>query len=161
VLDIDLPGNLGGIELIRVVHHNSPHTHFVILTNSVEPVAIHETLRAGALGYLLKTVSIDELAQAIRAAHHGLPALSPQVTQVLIGQASPSREHLLRLTARERDVLDLMARGLNNQQIAAELHISLSTVQFHVSNILDKLDVHNRTEAATFALRHHLASGNA
>jgi two-component system, NarL family, response regulator LiaR len=80
---------------------------------------------------------------------------------VLIDQASPSIKHLHRLTAREREVLDLTALGQNNQQIAAELHISLSTVQFHVSNILDKLDVHNRTEVAAFALRHHLASGNA
>lgn len=156
IADIDLPGTTGTIELIKIVRRVSPATRFIVLTNSIQPPIIQEVLHEGVIGYVLKSASPDELAQAIRAVHRGIPALSAEVTQVLIDQsASPSRA-LHHLTSREQQVLQLMARGWNNQQIAIELNISLSTVQFHIGNIFSKLQVRNRTEAAAFALRHQL-----
>ena len=128
----------------------------VILTNILEEIIIHDALRQGVSGYLLKNSSAEELVHAIRSAYQGIPTLSPEVTQVLIHNVTiPNGFHL---TSREYQVLDLLAQGWNNHDIAKELSISLSTVQFHVSNIFNKLEVHNRIEAATFAVRHNLAA---
>ncbi len=124
--------------------------------NLLDPAIIHDALSAGVLSYLLKYSSADELIHAIKSAYRGIPALSPEITKVLIEEVSnPIAYHL---TSREQEVLELLSRGLNNNEIANQLTISLSTVQFHVSNILNKLGVHNRIEAATFAVRHKLAS---
>jgi two-component system, NarL family, response regulator LiaR len=149
-----------GIELLRFVRRRHPFIHAIVLTNMMEAGAIHEALHEGATGYLLKTISVEELIQAIRAAHHGVPTLSHEVTQLLIQQTLSPAELMHHLTPREQEVLRLMARGWNNQQIASTLNITLSTVQFHVSKILAKLDVHNRTEAATFALRHQFGASS-
>ena len=155
-IDIDLPGPISGLEVIRRLQRKSPHTHILILTNLLDNAIITEALRGGVVSYLLKNSSIDELVHAVRAAHHGISTLSPEVTQVLVQEMStPIGYHL---TAREMDVLEHLSQGLNNNEIAEKLSVSLSTVQFHVSNILNKLGVHNRIEAATFAVRHKLAS---
>ena len=155
-VDIDLPGAVSGLELIRRLHHLSRQTRIIILTNILDHGIIHDALREGVISYLLKNSSNEELIRAVRYTYQGIPALSPEVTQILVQEAAaPSRSHL---TSREQDVLELLARGQNNQEIAAQLSISLSTVQFHVSNILNKLGVHNRIEAATFAVRHNLVS---
>jgi two-component system, NarL family, response regulator LiaR len=153
-IDIDLPGAIGGLEVIRRLHHQSRHARILILTNILDPAMIHDALRDGVLSYLLKNSSTDELVRAVRYTYKGIPALSPEVTQILVEEATAPRASPL--TSREQDVLALLANGLNNQQIADQLAISLSTVQFHVSNILNKLGVHNRLEAATFAVRHNL-----
>lgn len=153
-LDIDLPDPISGMEAIRMLRSKSPQVRIVILTNVLEETIINDALREGVVGYLLKNSSADELVHAIRAAHQGIPTLSPEVTQVLIREVTtPNGYHL---TPREHEVLERIARGLSNHEIAKELNISLSTVQFHVSNIFEKLDVHNRIEAATFAVRHNL-----
>lgn len=157
VLEVELPGEPDAIGLMSLVRARNPQARFVVLTNSLYPGTIHGALRAGALAYLLKTTTIDELAQAIRAAYHGRPSLSPEATQALVQQAAAPARLASSLTTREQQVLELMSKGWNNQRIAAHLNITLSTVQFHVGNILAKLEVHNRTEAAAFALRHHLA----
>jgi DNA-binding NarL/FixJ family response regulator len=153
VLDVDLPGPSGGLEAIAAIRRAAPYARLVVLTNLQDPGTIHSALRMGATGYLLKNVSVEELADAIRAAYRGVPALSSEVTGVLVKRAMLPEQLPASLTSREQQVLDLMSRGLNNQQIASQLSISQSTVQFHVSNILAKLGAHNRTEAATFALR--------
>ena len=109
------------------------------------------------LSYLLKTISVDDLINAMRSAYQGMPTLSPEVTRLVVRELSNPFQDGHNLTSREREVLELIVRGLSNQEIAKELSVSLSTVQFHVSNILDKLGVHNRIEATAFAIRHRLA----
>jgi two-component system, NarL family, response regulator LiaR len=153
VIDIDFPGHISGLEVLRSLRRRSANTRIVVLTNLLEDRVVHDALRDGAISYLLKNISPDELAQAIRAAHQGKPTLSPEVMHMLIHElAAPAPiEH--HLTGREYEVLDLIAQGRSNNEIATELSISLSTVQFHVSNILTKLKLHNRTEAAAFAVR--------
>jgi DNA-binding NarL/FixJ family response regulator len=154
-IDIDLPDPVSGMEVIRMIRSRSPQIRIVILTNVLEETIIHKTLQEGVTSYLLKNSSADELVRAIRAAYQGIPTLSPEVTQMVIHElTTPNGYHL---TPREHEVLERIARGLNNHEIAKELNISLSTVQFHTSNIFEKLDVHNRIEAATFAVRHNLA----
>ncbi len=154
IIDVEMPGPTSGPEIIAAIRQASPYTKVVVLTNLVDAATIQAALRAGAMSYMLKNISGEELARAIRAARQGMPMLSPEVTLTMIQQAT-APAHLMRsLTAREQEVLELMARGWNNRRIASDLNISLSTVQYHVSNILSKLDVHNRTEAAAFAFRH-------
>ncbi len=130
----------------------------IALTSFKEGDLIQNALEAGAIGYLLKGISADELAQAIRAAHAGRSTLSPEVTQALAHAASQPPAPGSDLTERERAVLALMVEGLNNTQIAAKLTISTATVKFHVSNILSKLGVSSRTEAVTLAMRNRLVT---
>lgn len=124
---------------------------------------IKRVLEAGALGYLLKNVTADELANAIYAAHVGRPTLAVEATQLLIRQtrqpqlAQPGSD----LTPREHDVLALMVEGLNNSTIAERLIVSRSTVKFHVSNVLSKLQVSSRMQAITYAITHKLVSTQA
>lgn len=155
MIDIDLPGQISGLEVIRRLHHRSHRARIIVLTNIFDYAIVHDALREGVISYLLKDSSADELIRALRFTYQGISILSPRVTQTLIQEVTaPGGSHL---TSREQDVLELLSRGLNNHQIAQHLSISLSTVQFHVSNILSKLGVHNRIEAATFAVRHKLA----
>jgi NarL family two-component system response regulator LiaR len=130
----------------------------IALTSFKEGELIKNALKAGAIGYLLKDVSADELAQAIRGAHAGRSTLSPEAAQVLVHAASQPPAPGFDLTERERGVLALMVEGLNNTQIADKLSISSSTVKSHVSNILSKLAVASRTEAVTLALRNRLVT---
>jgi NarL family two-component system response regulator LiaR len=117
---------------------------------------VKNALEAGAIGYLLKDISADELVRAIRAAHAGRATLSSEAAQALVEAASQPSVPGLDLTEREREVLALMIEGLNNTQIAGKLSVSPSTIKSHVSNILSKLGVASRTEAVTFALRNRL-----
>jgi NarL family two-component system response regulator LiaR len=113
-------------------------------------------MRAGAIGYLLKNVTADELANAIRAAHAGRPTLAPEAAQALIHATRRADEPHYNLTEREKEVLALMIEGLNNPEIAERLVVSKSTVKFHVSSILGKLCVTSRTEAVALALKNNL-----
>ncbi len=115
-------------------------------------------MAAGAIGYLLKNVSADDLVNAIRAAHAGRPTLAPEATRALIHSATHIKTQPLGhdLTERERDVLELMVTGMNNSEIAEQLVVSRSTVKYHVSNILSKLQASSRTEAVAYALQQHL-----
>jgi two-component system, NarL family, response regulator LiaR len=117
---------------------------------------VQNVLRAGAVGYLMKTVSARELAVAIRAAKEGKMTLSPEAAQALVHASQQAQEPDL-LTEREQEVLKLMVDGLNNAEIAQRLMVSLSTVKYHISNILSKLGVDNRVSAVTLARQKKLA----
>lgn len=159
VSDADLPGTLSSLDLIRSLRKLHPSARVLLLTDLYEPALIQQVISEGAAGYLLNTITIEELVRAIRAAHDDAPIVSPEITQTLGAPMGPPVDLLHHLTGREQQVLRLLARGWNNQKIAAELNISLSTVQFHTGNIFSKLQVHNRTEAAAFALRHEPGAG--
>src|SRR3972149_9546532 len=140
------------------IRQQFPQVQVIALTSFNERELIKSALEAGAIGYLLKDVTADELARAIRAAHAGRATLSPDVAQVIVHVASQPPKPGLDLTEREREVLTLMVEGLNNTQIAGRLTVSPSTIKSHVSNILTKLGVASRTEAVTLALRHGLVT---
>ena len=157
LIDMVMPG-MGGEAATRAIRKTYPQVQVIVLTSFKEGALIKNALEAGAIGYLLKDVSADELARAIRAAHAGRATLSPDVAQVIVQDASQPPAPGLDLTERERVVLALMVEGLNNTQIAGRLTVSPSTVKSHVSNILSKLGVSSRTEAVTLALRHGLVT---
>jgi NarL family two-component system response regulator LiaR len=154
LMDMIMP-EMDGATATRLIRQSNPQVQVIVLTSFKEDELIHGALEAGAIGYLLKNVSADELVRAIRAAKTGRPTLSPEATQALIHPSSDSalgRD----LTSREREVLELMAKGLNNSQIAERLIVSRSTIRFHVSNVLSKLNASSRTEAVAVAIQNNL-----
>jgi len=157
LMDMVMPG-MDGASATRAIHQQFPAVQVLALTSFKEGELIKNALEAGAIGYLLKDVSAEELARAIRAAASGRATLSPEAAQALVETANQPPEPGLDLTEREREVLTLMIEGLNNTQIAGRLSVSPSTIKSHVSNILSKLGVASRTEAVTLALRHKLAA---
>jgi two-component system, NarL family, response regulator LiaR len=155
LMDLMMP-DMDGATATRLIRQQFPKVQVVVLTSFKEQEVIQNALHAGAIGYLLKDVSADELALAIRAAHSGRATLSPEATQALVNAANQPPLPGQDLTERERDVLALMVEGLNNTQIAGRLVVSPSTIKTHVSHILSKLGVASRTEAVALALRHRL-----
>jgi len=155
LMDMVMP-DMDGATATRKIRKQSPGIQVLALTSFKEGILVQSALQAGAIGYLLKDVSADELAQAIRAAHAGRSTLSPEAAQALVLATSQPPAPGLDLTEREREVLALLIEGLNNTQIAAKLNVSPSTVKSHVSNILSKLGVASRTEAVTLALRNRI-----
>src|SRR5512133_2426189 len=145
-----------GPEAIRQIRQQHPDIRILALSSFKEGQLIKDALEAGAIGYLLKDVTADQLAAAIRDAYHGRATLSPEATQSLVEITNRPAGLDCSLTERERVVLALMVEGLNNTQIAAKLVVSPSTVKSHVSAILSKLGVASRTEAVTLALRQGL-----
>jgi NarL family two-component system response regulator LiaR len=157
LMDMVMP-DMDGAATTRLIRKQSPQIQVLALTSFKEEILVQSALQAGAIGYLLKDVSADELAQAIRAAHAGRSTLSPEAAQALVHATSQPAGPGISLTDRELEVLSRMVEGLNNTQIAALLNISPSTVKSHVSNILAKLGVASRTEAVTLALRNQLVT---
>jgi len=157
LMDMSLPG-MDGATATHVIRQQFPQIQVIALTSFKEGKIIKNALEAGAIGYLLKDVSADDLVRAIRAANAGRATLSPEVAQALVETANQPSAPGLDLTEREREVLALMVEGLNNTQIAGRLTVSSSTIKSHVSNILSKLGVASRTEAVTLALRNHIVS---
>ena len=154
LMDLVMPG-MDGVEATRQVKDISPRTQIIILTSFPEDEHIFPALQAGAISYLLKDVKAAELVEAIRKASNGEATLHPRIASRLIKQFSdkePDRSNLFtELTEREVEVLTLIARGFTNQKIADELVISIGTVKGHVSNILSKLHLADRTQAAVYA----------
>jgi two-component system, NarL family, response regulator LiaR len=155
LMDMVMPG-VDGATATRRIRERFPTVQIIALTSYKEEELIQSALEAGAIGYLLKDVSADELAHAIRAAHAGHATLSPAAVQALVHAAAQPPPPGHDLTPRERDVLALMIEGLNNTEIARQLVVSPSTIKSHVSHILAKLNVSSRTEAAALAVRHRL-----
>jgi len=156
LMDMFLPG-IDGATATRSIRQKFPQVQVIVLTSFKEGKLIKTALEAGAIGYLLKDVSADDLIRAIRSAHAGRATLSPEVAQTLVETTNLPPVPGLDLTEREREVLTLMIEGLNNTQIAGRLTVSPSTIKSHVSNILAKLGVASRTEAVTLALRSGIA----
>lgn len=155
LMDLVLPG-MDGVAATRAIRREFPTVQVIALTSFNEEGLVQKALRAGAIGYLLKDVTADELAQAIRAAREGRGTLSPEVARALIHASSRPAALGHDLTTREWAVLALMVRGLSNTEIAEELIVSPSTIKSHVSHILAKLGVAGRTEAVALAVRQNL-----
>jgi DNA-binding NarL/FixJ family response regulator len=163
LLDVRMPTS-GGIEACAAIREVVPSAKIVMLTTSDEEADLYHAIKAGANGYLLKEISIDEVATGIRAVHEGHSLISPSMASKLLTEFASmikkgderQRVPLPRLTDRELQVLKLVARGLNNREIARQLYISENTVKNHVRNILEKLQLHSRMEAVFYALREKL-----
>jgi len=155
LMDLKLP-DMDGIAATREIRQAHPDIQVIAVTSSYSDELVAEALRAGAVGYLLKDVGVTGLGDAIRAAMDGRPTLAPEATQALVRQATAPVVPGGALTDREREVLALMVKGMSNAQIAEQLVLSRSTVNFHVSNVLGKLDAATRTAAVSIALRRGL-----
>lgn len=158
VMDLVMP-EMDGVETTRRVKAISPSTHVIVLTSFADDDKVFPAIKAGAISYLLKDVSPLELARAVRAARRGEAVLHPEVAAKLMQEFSsprPAEQQAESLTEREMDVLRLIARGHSNREIADALVISEKTVKTHVSNILSKLHLADRTQAAIYALRQRL-----
>jgi NarL family two-component system response regulator LiaR len=155
LMDLVMP-EMDGATATRAIRQQFPRIEVIALTSFREHDLVQSVLQAGAIGYLLKNVTADELASAVRAAYAGRPTLAPEITEALMytiaHPAAPTHD----LTAREREVLALLVKGLSNSEIAKHLIVSQSTVKFYVSNILAKLHVTGRVEAVAMAVEQHL-----
>ena len=161
LLDVRMPRRTG-VEACRAIKEAVPSAKIIMLTVSDEEADLYESVKNGASGYLLKDSSIEEVAQAVRVVNEGQSLISPSMAVKLIDEfkqmSKPEREQgpALKLTERELEVLRLVAKGLNNREVAKELFISENTVKNHVRNILEKLHLHSRVEAAVYAHQQHL-----
>jgi len=156
LMDLVMPG-MDGATATGLIREACPQIQVIALTSFKEQELVEGALQAGAIGYLLKDITADALADAIRSAADGKPTLASEAAQVLIQAArAPAEKPGFDLTNREREVLALMVEGLNNNQIAERLVVSVSTAKFHVSSILSKLGAASRTEAVALALQNKL-----
>ena len=155
LMDLVMP-NMDGAQATAIIRERHPEIQVIALTSFKEEDLVQRAITAGAIGYLLKNVSADELADAIRAAKAGKPTLSPEAAQALMHAAMKPKALGFDLTPRELEVLALLVEGLSNPDIAEHLVVSRSTVKFHVSSILSKLGASSRTEAVSLALQHQL-----
>lgn len=162
LMDLVMPG-MDGVQATRELTQAFPETKVIVLTSFSEQDRVVPAIRAGAAGYLLKDVAPDVLVEAIRAVHRGEARLHPRVAEALMVQVGQRKDAgdgpgPTPLTPRELEVLTLVTHGRSNKEIAAELCITETTVKSHVSNILSKLGVQDRTQAAVYALKHGLVA---
>ena len=163
LMDVRMPKR-GGIDACTAIKDAVPSSKIIMLTISDEEVDLYDAIKAGAMGYLLKEISIEEVASAIRAVHGGQSLISPSMASKLLNEFASmikrgdERQQVPapRLTDREMEVLRLVAKGLNNRDIAKQLFISENTVKNHIRNILEKLQLHSRMEAVVYAVREKL-----
>jgi NarL family two-component system response regulator LiaR len=155
LMDLVMP-NLDGVEAMRALRERVPETRVIILTSYIDDDRLLPAIRAGAAGYLLKNAEPQELARAIRTAHAGEALIDPSVAARLVERLADDerRTDYENLTAREREVLELIGRGFSNKRIAQELGVAEKTVKTHVTHVLGKLGVADRTQAALYAARH-------
>jgi two-component system, NarL family, response regulator LiaR len=159
LMDLVMPHH-NGLEAIRAIKWTNPAARILVLTSFAEDDQVFTAIKAGALGYLLKDSSPQELIEAIRCVYRGEPSLHPVVAKKLVlglGQEPKEETDPGPLTERELEVLKLLARGLSNQDIAQALVVGEGTIRFHVTNILSKLQLENRTQAVLYALRQGIA----
>lgn len=149
---------MDGIEATRKIIEQWPEAKIIIVTSFLDDEKVYPALEAGATSYMLKTSKASEIADAVRATYHGQTVLEPEVTGKMMVRMRQKNTHLPHeeLTSREMEILLLMAQGKANQEIADELFIALKTVKTHVSNILSKLQVQDRTQAVIYAFKHSL-----
>jgi NarL family two-component system response regulator LiaR len=157
LMDLMMP-EMDGIAATKAILADFPEIKIIAMTSFEEEELVQGVLAAGAISYLLKNVTSDELAKAIRDAASGKSTLSPEATRALIQATRPMKQPLFDLTEREREVLNLVVQGNSNQQIADALVISIATVKAHISNILSKLQVSSRAEAIAYAIKNKLVS---
>jgi NarL family two-component system response regulator LiaR len=155
LMDMMMPG-MDGVETTQALKEQYPDIQVLALTSFHDPNLVQGVMQAGAVGYLLKGASMDELAEAIRDAHAGRPTLAPEAVQALVQGAGSPRKLGDDLSDREREVLVLLVQGLSNAEIAEHLMVSTGAAKYHVSSILSKLGAANRTEATALALQHDL-----
>lgn len=157
LMDIVMP-EMDGTEATQKIVELGKPINVIIITSFHEQEQVEKALKAGATSYLLKNVTAEELAQAIKAAHAGRPILAQEATRALINATREKQVLGSDLTERELEVLGLLVKGLSNSEIAARLCISNATIKFHLSNIFSKLGAKSRIEAATIALKNNLTS---
>jgi len=156
LMDMKMP-EMDGIEATQHIRQEYPKTQVVALTSfNEDPVLLQQALEAGVIGYLYKTVSVNELADAIRSANEAKPTLASEATLMLIQNKTTPPAPEIHLSQREHEVLVLLCQGLSNREIAHQLFVSPSTIKFHVSSILGKLGASTRTEAVSVAHQHGL-----
>lgn len=158
LMDLIMPG-MDGIYASREILKNHPGIRIIALTSFSEVQLIQDALEAGVKGYLFKNATANELANAIRAVHAGNTIFSPEAAQMLSRVSAGTSEMVaFNFTTREKEVLELMVAGYNNHELSDALTLSLSTIKFHVSNILSKMNVRSRGEAISMAIKHHLVT---
>ncbi len=155
LVDMVMPG-MDGVATTRAILEHNPYVQVIALTSFQEGDLVQSALSAGAIGYLLKDATMDDLAEAIRSAYAGRTTLAPAAAQALAKTAADLPAYQEKLTERQREVLALIVQGLGNAEIAERLGISLPTARFHVSTILSKLGAANRAEAAALAIKYQL-----
>jgi NarL family two-component system response regulator LiaR len=157
LMDLLMP-EMDGIAATRAILVDYPDIKIIAMTSFEDEELVHGVLAAGAISYLLKNVTSDELSKAIRAAVSGRSTLSPEAARALVQATRPTKQPLYDLTEREMEVLNLVVQGNSNQQIADAMVISVATVKAHMSNILSKLQVSSRAEAIAYAFKHKIVS---
>jgi NarL family two-component system response regulator LiaR len=157
VMDLMMPRK-NGLDATREIKHAEPHARILVLTSFGDDEMVFAAIKAGAVGYLLKDSSAQELPDAIRCLYRGESSLHPAIARKLVMRCADDSTASDALTETEIEVLKLMAHGLKNQAIGDRLNISERTARFHVSNIMSKLHLENRTEAALYAIRRGLVS---
>ncbi len=155
LMDLMMP-EMDGIAATRAILADYPEIKIIAMTSFEEEELVQGVLSAGAMGYLLKNVTADDLAKAIRDAVSGRSTLSPEAATALIHATRPTKQPSFDLTEREREVLNLVVQGRSNQQIADAMVISVATVKAHISSILSKLQVSSRAEAIAYAIKHKI-----
>ena len=163
LLDLNMPG-MSGVETLQLMRQDCPDTAIIMLTVSEDAEDLSVALKAGASGYLLKNIDTDYLTRAIRRAAAGETVVAEAMTAKLVAQlqsgaAAPVASELDKLTPREREILDCLARGESNKSIARNLELAESTVKIHVQNVLKKLKLSSRVQAAVYAVEHRMQGG--